>query len=57
MRRTLSSCLMIAMVALQLVFGFVRVDVLAPNDANEASGGRFRPGLTAGPVLTDWRSG
>lgn len=46
---------LIAMVALQLVFGFVRIDVIAPNDANEASGGRFRPGLTAGPVLTDWR--
>jgi len=46
---------LMAVVALQLVFGVVRVDVLAPNDANEASGGRFRPGITAGPVLTDWR--
>jgi hypothetical protein len=44
-----------AMVALQLVFGLVRVDVLQPNDANEASGGTFSPGIIAGPVLTDWR--
>lgn len=46
---------LMAMVALQLLFGLVRVDVLAPNDANEASGGEFRPTITAGPVLTDWR--
>ncbi|WP_421121029.1 hypothetical protein ACE2AJ_07060 [Aquihabitans daechungensis] len=46
---------LMAMVALQLVFGVVRIDVLAPNDANEASGGTFSPGVIAGPVLTDWR--
>ena len=46
---------LIAMVALQLVFGFVRIDVLAPNDANEASGGEFRPTVSAGPVLVDLR--
>jgi len=46
---------LMAMVALQLVFGFVRIDALAPNDANEASGGTFDPTITAGPVLTDWR--
>jgi hypothetical protein len=46
---------LVAMVALQLVFGVVRVDVLAPNDANEASGGRFQPTITAGPMLTDLR--
>lgn len=46
---------LVAMVGLQLVFGFVRVDLLAPNDANEASGGEFRPTITAGPVLTDLR--
>ena len=46
---------LVAMVALQLVFGFVRVDVLAPNDANEASGGEFRPTVTAGPVVVDLR--
>ncbi len=46
---------LMAIVALQLVFGLVRVDVLQPNDANEASGGTFRPGIIAGPVLTDWR--
>jgi len=44
-----------AMVALQLVFCFVRVDVFAPNDANRASGATFGPAVTAGPVLTDWR--
>lgn len=46
---------LIAMVGLQLVFGFVRVDVFAPNDANEASGARFGPTVLAGPVLTDLR--
>jgi hypothetical protein len=46
---------LMAMVALQLVFGFVRVDVIAPNDANQASGGKIAPTVTAGPVLTDWR--
>jgi hypothetical protein len=46
---------LMAMVGLQLVFGVVRIDVLAPNDANQASGGRFSPGITAGPVLVDWR--
>lgn len=46
---------LMAMVALQLVFGFVRVDVIAPDDANEASGGKVQPTITAGPVLTDLR--
>ncbi len=46
---------LMAMVALQLVFCFVRVDVLAPNDANEASGGKLAPTVTAGPLLTDLR--
>ena len=45
----------VAMVALQLLFCFVRVDVFAPNDANEASGARFGPTVLAGPVLTDLR--
>lgn len=44
-----------AMVVLQLVFCFVRVDVFAPNDANEASGATFGPTITAGPVVTDLR--
>jgi len=44
-----------AMVALQLVFAVVRVDVLAPNRANEATGGAFRPAVTWGPVVTDWQ--
>lgn len=46
---------LMAMVALQLAFGIVRVDVLAPDQANEASGGRFQPTLTWGPVVTDWQ--
>ena len=46
---------LIALVALQVAFGLVRVDVLAPNQANEASGGRFRPSITSGPVLRDWQ--
>jgi hypothetical protein len=46
---------LMAMVVLQLVFCFVRVDVFAPNDANQASGATFGPSITAGPVLTDFR--
>ena len=46
---------LMAMVALQLIFGLVRFDVLTPDDANAASGGEFRPGITPGPVVTDWR--
>ena len=46
---------LMAMAALQLVFCIVRVDVLQPNDANEATGGTFRPSLTWGPVVTDWQ--
>ena len=46
---------LMAMVALQLLFGVVRFDVIAPNEANEASGGTFRPGVMWGPVVTDWQ--
>lgn len=46
---------LMTMVALQLVFCFVRVDVIAPDDANEASGGKVSPTITAGPFLTDLR--
>ena len=46
---------LMAMVALQLVFGVARIDVLAPNQANEATGGKFSPGVTWGPVVIDWR--
>ena len=47
--------LLIALVALQLVFGVVRLDVIRPDNPNEATGGR--PGLSAGwgPVVTDWQ--
>ena len=41
--------------ALQLVFAVVRVDVLKPNDPNQASGGPAQPRLTWGPVVTDLR--
>ncbi|MFN8018185.1 MAG: hypothetical protein U0P45_08685 [Acidimicrobiales bacterium] len=44
-----------AMVALQLLFAVVRLDVLAPDKANAASGGRIDPGITWGPVVTDLR--
>ena len=44
-----------AMVALQLLFCVVRLDVIAPDQANEASGGRLSPTITWGPVVTDLR--
>lgn len=46
---------LMAMVALQVLFGIVRLDVLAPDDANEANGARLRPTITWGPVITDWQ--
>ena len=46
---------LMALVALQLLFAVVRVDVLVPNEANEASSVRFRPGISLGPVVRDWR--
>jgi hypothetical protein len=42
------------MVALQVLFAVVRIDVIQPDDAGQASGGRIRPGVTWGPVVTDW---
>ncbi len=47
--------LLIAMAALQVVFSIVRVDVLAPDDAGQATGGRIQPTVTWGPLITDWR--
>jgi hypothetical protein len=46
---------LMAMVALQVVFCVVRVDVLAPDDAGQAGGARFEPTLTWGPLVTDWQ--
>jgi hypothetical protein len=46
---------LIAMVALQLVFAVVRVDVVQPDDPNQATGGRIHAGVGWGPVVTDWR--
>ena len=47
--------LLIALVCLQLVFGVVRLDVIRPDNPNEATGGR--PGISTGwgPVVTDWQ--
>lgn len=47
--------LLMALVALQLVFAVVRVDVIQPDDPNQATGGD--PGLVVGwgPVVTDWQ--
>lgn len=42
------------MVALQVLFAVVRLDVVQPDDAGQATGGRVRPGVTWGPVVTDW---
>jgi hypothetical protein len=46
---------LMAMVALQVLFAVVRVDVIEPDNANEASGASFQPTLTWGPVVTDWQ--
>jgi hypothetical protein len=46
---------LMALVATQLAFALVRVDVLAPNDAGAATGGRIEPGFSTGPLLQDWQ--
>lgn len=47
--------LLMTLVALQLVFAVVRVDVVQPDDPNQATGGD--PGLVVGwgPVIVDWQ--
>jgi hypothetical protein len=47
--------ILVAMVALQLVFAVVRIDVVQPDDPNQATGGRLHAGVGWGPVVTDWR--
>lgn len=46
---------LVALVALQLAFAVVRVDLVAPDDAGDASSGRFRPGIATGPLVRDWQ--
>jgi hypothetical protein len=46
---------LMAMVALQLIFAVVRVDILEPDDPNQATGGRLSPSAGWGPVVTDWQ--
>ncbi len=47
--------LLIALVVLQLVFCLVRVDLIAPDDPNAATGGKVQPGLGWGPPVIDWQ--
>jgi hypothetical protein len=47
--------LLVAMVACQLAFAVVRVDVVRPDAAGQAQGARLDPGLTWGPLVTDLR--
>jgi hypothetical protein len=46
---------LMAIVALQVLFSVVRVDVLAPDDAGQAGGARIEPTITWGPLVTDWQ--
>jgi hypothetical protein len=47
--------LLIALVALQLVFAAVRVDVVRPDNPNEATGAEVGLSVGRGPVVTDWQ--
>lgn len=47
--------LLVALVVLQLAFCLVRIDLIAPDDPNAATGGRLRPGVGLGPVVIDWQ--
>lgn len=47
--------LLMALVVLQLVSCVIRVDVIRPDNPNEATGGRPTLGVGWGPVVTDWQ--
>ncbi|MGI8709491.1 MAG: hypothetical protein ACR2LA_00630 [Acidimicrobiales bacterium] len=47
--------LLIALVVLQALFCLVRLDLVAPDDPNAATGGRVRPGVGWGPPIIDWQ--
>ena len=47
--------LLVALVALQLVFCVVRVNVVRPDDPNQATGGKVGITVGWGPVVTDWQ--
>ena len=47
--------LLMVLVALQLVFAVVRVDLIAPDDPNQATAGEARFGVGWGPVVVDWQ--
>lgn len=47
--------LLIAIAIFQVVFAFVRVDILSPNNPSEATGARLKPLVATGPVLQDWQ--
>lgn len=47
--------LLAALVALQVLFGVVSLNLIEPNQANQATGGRVAPSLGWGPVIKDWQ--
>jgi hypothetical protein len=47
--------LLMALVALQLMFAVVRVDVVRPDNPNEATGAEVGLTVGRGPVVTDWQ--
>ena len=47
--------LLMVLVALQLLFAVVRVDVIEPDRPNQATGARIHIGLSWGPVVRDWQ--
>ncbi|MCU1355631.1 MAG: hypothetical protein JWM89_1049 [Acidimicrobiales bacterium] len=47
--------LLIALVALQLAFCVLRVNVVRPDDPNQATGGKVGVTVGWGPVITDWQ--
>lgn len=47
--------LLMVLVALQLLFSVVRLDVIAPDDPNQATAGELDIGVGWGPVVVDWQ--
>lgn len=47
--------LLMALVVLQIVFAVVRIDVVQPDDPNQATGGDPALVVGWGPVVTDWQ--
>lgn len=47
--------ILVGLAVLQLLFCFVQVEVVQPDDPNQATSARFEPSVGWGPVVIDWQ--